>query len=66
MSLQLSLQSSHDALKECLQSLREAQEESESLEDEGRPTVAPSGELERLVSQCQAMMRKLDQWQMRL
>jgi hypothetical protein len=66
MSLHLSLQSSHDALRECLSSLREAQRESEAIEDEGRSSVAPSGELERLVSQCQAMLRKLDQWQMRL
>jgi len=66
MSLQLHLQSSHDALKDVLAELRAALTVAEELEEDGSPTVVPSGELDRIISQCQAMQRKLDQWQSRL
>lgn len=66
MSLQLHLQSSHDALKDVLSELRAALAVAEELEEDGGHIVVPSGELDRIISQCQAMQRKLDQWQARL
>ncbi len=66
MSLQLHLQSSHDALRDVLSELRAALTVAEELEEDGGRVVVPSGELDRIISQCQAMQRKLDQWQARL
>lgn len=66
MSLQLHLQSSHEALKDVLSELRAAMAVAEELEEDGASVVVPSGELDRIISQCQAMQRKLDQWQARL
>ena len=65
MALVLHLQSSHDALKDVIVELQAALTVAEELEEDGRSTV-PSGELERVISQCQAVQRKLDQWQARL
>ncbi|MBN9417753.1 MAG: hypothetical protein J0I12_20050 [Candidatus Eremiobacteraeota bacterium] len=66
MSLQLHLQSSHDALKDVVSELNAALAVAEELEEDGAPIVVPSGELDRIISQCQAMQRKLDQWRARL
>ncbi|MBS2039015.1 hypothetical protein JST97_28795 [bacterium] len=65
MSLQLHLQSSHEALRDVVSELRAALAVAEELEEDGTSLV-PSGELDRIISQCQAMQRKLDQWQARL
>lgn len=66
VSLQLHLQSSHEALRDALAELRAALAVAEELEEDGESVVVPSGELDRIISQCQAMQRKLDQWQARL
>jgi hypothetical protein len=64
--LKLNLQSSHDALSEVVADLKSALEKADELEEEGARTPVPSGELERIIAQCQAVQRKLDQWQARL
>ena len=66
MSLLLHLQSSHDALKDVVVELQAALAVAEELEEDGLAVVVPSGELDRIISQCQAVQRKLDQWQSRL
>lgn len=66
MGLQLHLQSSHDALREAVQELMAAREEVEELEEDGLKTCCPSGELDRVIAQCQGIQRKLDQWQSRM
>jgi hypothetical protein len=66
MSLALHLQSAHEALRECVQSLLVAREEVEELEEQGAKVACPSGDLDRVISQCQAAQRKLDQWRARL
>ena len=65
MALVLHLQSSHDALKDVLLELRAALTVAEELDEDGQSTV-PSGEIDRVISQCEAVQRKLDQWQARL
>ncbi len=64
--LKLNLQSSHDAIKEVVADLKSALEQAEEIEEDGLRTPVPSGELERIIAQCQAVQRKLDQWQARL
>lgn len=64
--LKLNLQSSHEALREVVTELKEALEHTDELEEDGLTTPVPSGELERIIAQCQAVQRKLDQWQARL
>ncbi|MBT9583566.1 hypothetical protein IV102_09450 [bacterium] len=66
MALLLHLQSGHDALKDVIGELQAALVVTEELEEDGQSLVVPSGELDRLISQCQAVQRKLDQWQARL
>lgn len=65
MGLLLHLQSSHEALKDAIGQLQAARDIAEEQEEDGH-CVVPSGELDRLVAQCQAAQRKLDQWQARL
>lgn len=65
MGLLLHLQSSHEALKDAISELKAALAIAEEEEEEGK-CVVPSGELDRMVAQCQAAQRKLDQWQARL
>lgn len=64
--MQLHLQSSYDALKDVVTELRAALMVAEELEDMGESVAIPSGELDRIISQCQAMQQKLDLWQARL
>lgn len=65
-SLQLHLQSSHEALRESIQELQGALEQAEALEEDGERCPVPSGELERAIAQCQNLQRKLDQWRARM
>lgn len=66
MALELHLQSSHDALRDLISQLESARGLAEEAEEETGASRIPSGELDRIISQCQGLMRKLDQWRTRL
>lgn len=66
MALELHLQSSHEALRDLIYQLESARGLAEEAEEETGASSVPSGELDRIISQCQGLMRKLDQWRARL
>ena len=60
--IQLSLQSARDALRDCAEKLESALQAIDRLQDEGQDSPIPTGDIERLHSQCRASLRTLEKW----
>ncbi|MEW6278821.1 MAG: hypothetical protein AB1758_09380 [Candidatus Eremiobacterota bacterium] len=58
-SLALLLQSSHDALEECLADLRRAVQQLDAMEDEGLDLPFPRGRLDQAYAECLSARRSL-------
>ena len=58
--IELALQSARDALRDCRDKLEVAVQGLDKLLDEGKDTPVPAGDVERLHTNCIAMLRTLE------
>jgi len=61
-SIGLKIQTARDTLGECITELKDALEEVDELEDDGKDSPVGSGDLERALSQARAIHKRLEVW----
>jgi hypothetical protein len=61
-SIGLKIQTARDTLAECITELKDALEEIDEIEDAGNDTPVASGDVERVLAQGRALLKKLETW----